>query len=277
MKNVQEMLRRLGRARGWVALQFGLTLVLLLVGLAWTRLPDKHAWQVVLSLLIPLLLAISALELQAGTVRRLADDDGRRVKLVWGAAALLVWVAFGATLWALLDWCDDQIPLWAGYLTSKASAHARAMMFTYEHLVSWLGDLEWVVRWIVIPAKLIPYSAASALWGWRLPVRRILRFLFNWRWWLGVLLASLLGVLLPGRFFSGTPGGTVLHQEWSVGLKLAGAYLLAVGCWVLVLGWWAVLFGRQRTPAKEALVAVPVLSGPPENELPAKAEVPPAE
>ena len=46
----------------WVGLQlqFGLTLVLILLGLAWTRLPDKHWWQVALTLLVPLLLAISA-------------------------------------------------------------------------------------------------------------------------------------------------------------------------------------------------------------------------
>ena len=99
----------------WVALQFGLTLVLLLVGLAWTRLPEKHGWQVVLSLLFPLLLAVCMLELQAGTMRKLADDDGRRVKLVWGAVTLLVWFALGAAFWVFLDWCDDQIPQWAGY------------------------------------------------------------------------------------------------------------------------------------------------------------------
>jgi len=93
-------------------LQFGLTLLLILLGLAWTRLPDKHGWQVALSLLIPLLLIVSALELEAGTLRKLAGDDGRRVKLVWGAMTLLVWIAIGVALWALLDWCDDQIPLW---------------------------------------------------------------------------------------------------------------------------------------------------------------------
>ncbi len=48
---------------GWVAAQFWGTLLLVLAGLAWTRLPDKHAWQVLLSLLVPLLLVIAALAL----------------------------------------------------------------------------------------------------------------------------------------------------------------------------------------------------------------------
>ena len=110
-------------------------------------------------------------------MRSLADDDGKRVKLVWGAMALLVWAALLLALWALLDWCDDRIPLWAGYLNSRASAGGRATLFTYAHLQLWFTDIEWLLRWIVIPAKLIPHAIASAQWGWRLPLRRIIRLL----------------------------------------------------------------------------------------------------
>jgi hypothetical protein len=272
------LFRTLSRARVWVALQFGLTLLLILLGLAWTRLPDRHFWQVALLLLAPFVLTISALELQAGTVCAFAEDDGRRVKLVWGAITLLVWIAIGWAAWVLLDWCDDQIPLWAGYLNSKASAQAKATLFTYQHIVRWLTMLEWFLRWIVVPAKLIPFAAASAQWGLRLPWRRIVRLLWNWRWWLGVVLAALAGVWLPGEFFKGTPSGTVSAQVGIEGLKLAAAYLLAVGSWVMLLGWWAVLFSRpEKPPAEEALVAVPVLAGPPDRKLKARAPLPPEE
>jgi hypothetical protein len=272
------LFRTLRRARVWVVLQFGLTLLLILLGLAWMRLPDKHLWQIALLLLLALILTVSALELQAGTVRAFAEDDGRRVKLVWGAVTLLVWIALGWAAWILLDWCDDQIPLWAGYLNSRPSAHARPTVFTYQHIVRWLTVLEWFLRWIVVPAKLIPFASASAQWGLRLPWRRIIRLLWNWRWWLGVVLAALVGVDLPGQFFSGTPQGTVSAQVLSVSLKLATAYLLAVSSWVVLLAWWAVLFGRtDKPPAEEALVAVPVLAGPPDRELKARAPLPPEE
>jgi len=259
---------RLGGARLWIVLQFVVTLLILAAALGWTRLADKHWWQVALTLLVPVVLAICALELQAGTVRKLADDDGQSVKLVWGALTMLVWVALGLAMWLILDWCDDKIPLWAGYLNSKFSSRARATTFTYDHILHWLTMLEWFVRWVVLPAKLIPYAACSAQWGLGIPWRRMIRFLWNWRWWVGVAVAAFVGVWLPAQFFEKPPHGTVSAQVWSVILKLAATYVLAVGSWVLLLGWWATLFARPRiAPDDEELVAVPVLSGGPEPTL----------
>jgi hypothetical protein len=242
----KDLFERLCQSRRWVAAQFVLIPLLILIGIAWTRLPEKHVWQVLLSLLLPLLLAISALELQAGTMRGLSNDDGKRVKLVWGALTLLVWIVVVWICWALLDWCDDRFIQWAGYLNSQSPARWRAKFLTYEHLYLWMTCLEWVLRWIVIPAKVIPYAIASAQCGWRLPLRRVLHLLWNWRWWLGVALAALVAVWLPGRFFTAAPHGSVLAQEARVTLKLATTYLLGVGGWVLLLAWAGVLFGRQQ-------------------------------
>jgi hypothetical protein len=215
------------------------------------------------------------LALQAGTMRRLAGDDGKRVHLAWGALTLLVWVAMAWGCWWILDWCDDQIPQWAGYLNSRAPAHGRAAVFTFEHIQKGLTALEWVLRWMIVPGKIVPYAAASAQWGWRLPVRRVLRLLWSWRWWLGVSLAAGVAVWLPGRFFAGIPHGTVSAQVWAVGLKLAGVYLLAVGCWVLLLAWEAVLLYRRQPPPEESFVAVPVLTGPGPHTLSTAPETPP--
>jgi hypothetical protein len=277
MKFLDGLFGRLWTARRWVGGQFYGMLLLILAALAWTRLPDKHGWQIVFSLLIPLLLVISALELQAGTVRKLADDDGKRVKLVWGAMALLVWIAVVWACWWILDWCDDQFPLWAGYLNSKASPHARFTYLSFEHIVRYLSFLEWLLRWVVIPAKVIPYAAASAQWGWRIPWRRILRILWNWQWWLAMVVAALAAVWLPSKFFAATPSGTVAAQVWHVGLKLLATYLLAVGSWVFLLGWVVTLLGRQKPPTEEVLVPALVPVGPPEGKQSAKVKPPPEE
>jgi hypothetical protein len=244
-----DALRRILKARGWVAAQFWATLLIVLAGVGWTRLPEKHVWQVGLTLLVPLLMLAAALVLQAGTMRGLISEDERRVRFAWGALTLLVWIAVAWIAWWLLDWCEEQIPLWASYLNSRVSAAGRARLFTYEHIQLWLTILVWIARWIVVPAKLIPHALASAEWGWRLPWRKLFRLLLNWRWWTGVAIAALVGMLLPRRFFNGEPHGTVLHQVTAVSVKLAGMYLLAILCWVLLLAWAAVLLAREN-PAK---------------------------
>ena len=253
MTYFKDLFHRLGFSWRWILAQFVGILLFLVIGLAWTRLPEKHWWQVALSMLIPVLLAISILELQAGTMRRLADDDGKRVKLVWGAATLLVWAAMFCACWVILDWCDDRIPLWASYLNSRAPAHARGALFTFDHIQRLLTCLEWILRWIVVPAKIVPYAMASALGGWRFSWGRVLRILWNWRWWPAMVLAALVGIWLPGHLFDSLPSGSVQAQVWHVGLKLAASYLLGVGCWVLLLGWLAVLWSGQPEPDEDAL------------------------
>jgi hypothetical protein len=245
---LRDFLRRLRHGWIWAGLQFVLTALLILLGIAWTRLPDKQLWQVALTLLLPLLLLVSALELQAGTMRRFAEDDGKRAKLVWGAISMLPWIALGWVAWVFLDWCDDRIPEWAGYLNSRASAHERAMLFNFPHIQRALTVVEWLLRWVAVPAKVVPAMVASAQWGLRrLPLEKTVQVIRNWRWWLAVALAAFLAVWLPGRFFVGVPDGGVSAQIWHLSLKLAGAYLLAVICWVLLLGWAATLFACRQS------------------------------
>ena len=266
MNDFKEMFRRLGCARGWTAAQFWATLLIVLAGVAWTRVPERHSWQVGLTFLLPLLMLAALLALEAGTMRGFLQRDERRVRFAWGALTLLVWIAVVWIAWYLLDWCDDHIYLWAGYLNSRASAHARARVFTFSHIVLWFTILEWTFRWIVVPAKVIPHAMASAQWGGRLPWRKLLRMLLNWRWWLGTVIAALLGVWLPGHFFNGEPHGTPTHQMWAVGLKLAGAFLLAILSWVLLLALAAVVLARDeqgaKAPGDDAMHLVPVGPGP---------------
>jgi hypothetical protein len=265
-----DLFRRLRLSLAWVAAQFWATLLLILAGAAWTRLPDRYAWQVGITLFVPLVLLAAALLLQAGTMRKLFDDDQKdeqkRTSLAIGALTLLVWAAIFWAAWALLDWCSDQVPEWAGYLNSRALAQMRATLFTYDHIQSWFTILIWIFRWIAVPAKVIPYAMASAQWGWRLPWRKIIHLLFNWRWWLAAVIAALLAVLWPSHFFSSLPQGTVSHQVWAVVLKLAGAYFLAIVCWIFLLAWCAVLLSRSpgatEKPDDDSLVPATVGSGP---------------
>ncbi len=264
-----DLFRRLRFSLAWVAAQFWATLLLILASAAWTRLPDRYAWQVGITLFVPLVLLASALLLQAGTMRKLINNapqnDQKRTSLVIGTLTLLVWAAIFWAAWALLDWCSDQVPEWAGYLNSRASAQMRATLFTYDHIQSWFTILIWIFRWIAVPAKVIPYAMASAQWGWRMPWRKIIHLLFSWRWWLAAVVAALLAVLWPSHLFTSLPQGTVSHQVWAVVLKLAGTYLLVIVCWIFLLAWCAVLLSRDpRATEKpdDSLVPATVGSGP---------------
>ncbi len=279
MNRTRGTFARLAGQWGWVIGQIIGMQILLLAGILWTRLPDRYGWQVAFTLLVPVLLGICVLELQAGTMRALADDEGNRVKLVWGALTLVIWIAIGAAFWVFLDWCDDHIWQWAGYLNSEAPASARSKFLTFAHITLWLTWIEWALRWIAMPAKLIVWSVASAQWGLRLPVRRIIRILWNWRWWAFMIPAALLAIALPTHLFSADPKGTVHAQVWSVGLKLACAYLLAMGCWLVALAFCASLFAKQRPapPPEEEFAFAPVGIGPRTDVRSAAEKIPPPE
>jgi hypothetical protein len=253
---MRDFVHNLRTARWWIAAQWIGFPLIALAFIGWTRLPDGHWWQVVLSLLLPLVLLTAALILKAGTVRRMLNESQPRAHLAWGALSLLIWMILAWFLWALLDRWDDRIFLWASYLNSKAPASWRGHIFTYQHLYLWLTRIEWFLRWVVLPALFIPFGAASAVRAWRIRWFSTLRVVYNWRWFIAVIFFALLGVALPTHFFAGTPHGTLHAQIWAVVLKLIGAYLLAFFSWILLLAWVCVLLKQTEvpnpTPSKKA-------------------------
>jgi hypothetical protein len=281
-----EWLRRLLRARRWIALQFLCLALLLLAGLGWTRIPEKHAWQVILSLLIPLVVAAAFLLLQSGMMRSLLkpfadlqEADSPRVSIAWGAATLLLWIAVAWVAWDILDRFDDKIDLWSGYLNSRSGAGLRATIATEEHIASLLNFIERALRWVIVPGLLVPL-ASSAAWGLRrFPWERVLRVWLNWRWWPGVLAAALIGVAWPHSFFTALPHGSVSAQVWRVVLKLIATYLLAVASWIALFGWSASLFyaadsSRAGPEEPKDLAGVGVRNLPPDGGKNASVRLP---
>jgi len=93
---LSDWLRRVRHAWVWIVLQFAGVALLIAIGLLWTRIPEKHVWQVLLTLLLPLLLAAGFVVIQAGTFRGFlhpGTEGTRRIPLGWGAATLLIWIA----------------------------------------------------------------------------------------------------------------------------------------------------------------------------------------
>ena len=250
---IVEWLSRVRHAWLWIVLEVAGVALLIAAGMMWTRIPEKHWWQVLLTLLVPLLLAAAFVVLQAGTFRGFlrpatdASEQSRpRVSLYWGAATLVIWLAIGWVLWAVLDKFDDHTFNWALYLNSKAGPQARVHWASYEHLnrdLEWAG---WTLRWVIVPGLLMPF-AASAAWGLRrLPWLRVLRLYVTWHWWPAVLALALVGEAWPQTWFEGEPHGSVQSQVMRVIWKLAAAYLLAMVCWVKFVGWTAMQLDEPR-------------------------------
>jgi hypothetical protein len=244
-----EWARRIVRARGWIALQLlGVTLISV-AALGWTRIPERNAWQVMLSLGIPALLVAALLLLQSGTMRSLLKSSlgeqefaAQRASIAWGATTLLLWIGVAIVAWDLLDRFGDRIDLWAGYLNSRFSPGMRARTATEQQIAWLLNYVEGALRWVLLPGLLIPLCS-SAAWGLRrLPWKRVLRVWLDWRWWPGVLGAALIGVAWPSTFFAALPHGSVSAQVWRVVLKLVAAYLLGMAAWIALLAWVATLF-----------------------------------
>lgn len=230
--------KRLLRSWLWAALQLAGLALLIGLGIVWTRLSEKNVWQVFLTLLVPVLIVAGFLALQAGTIRAAwRGGETKPVRLVWGAATLLVWLVIGWMLWMWLDKFDGHISEWASYLNSRFDAGSRSHWATDEHVANWLTKAEWLLRWLVAPGLLLPLGSSAVFGVRRLPWRRVLRVWIDWRWWLVGLALVLLGKAWPGTFFDADPAGTVRAQVWHVVLKVTGAYVLGVLCWLVALVW----------------------------------------
>jgi hypothetical protein len=262
--------KRLVRARVWMAAQFVGVALLIVAGLAWTRIPEKHAGQVLLTMLMPILIAAGFMLLQSGTMRsmlrRLTAEslpESTRVMLIWGATTLLLWIALGWLFWIQVDRFDDRIFAWSGYLNSRFGAHARSHFATFEHFVVWLGWAAWLLRWVFVPGLMLPLACSASFGLRRMPWKRVAAVWLDWRWWPAVLVLALVGQAWPVAFFDGMPHGTVHAQVWRAIFKVFSAYILAVGCWVVSLAWVATLLAGLRSGDDELEgVPEPVLLSP---------------
>lgn len=240
----------------WFVLQFAGIALLIALGLTWTRIPETDKGQVLLSLLIPLIIAALFLLLQAGTFRSLLrpllgenTHETQWVSLAWGSVTLLIWIAIAWIAYALNDRFDNRTYAWASYLNSRFGAGARGRVATYPHILlflSWLGTL---LRWVVGPGLLVPMGSSTA-WGLRnLPYRRIAHLWVNWRWWACVLITALVGGIWPRTWFAVVPSGSVDEQVRRVVAKLILAFGLALICWMATIVWAATLL-TEYLPAK---------------------------
>ena len=159
--------------------------------------------------------------------------EEHRVRFVWGTLSMLVWVVPLLAAEFLIDLYHPPV-----YLQQAA--------------------------WVVLPALFIPFGAVSAQRALRLPWQRILQVLCNWRWWIGVLCAAIMGEALANLFepSASTAAGS-LPEEIPV-LRTILADVLSFGSWVVLMGWVTVLLARAESRSGDDVLQV----APSNSDLP---------
>lgn len=233
-------------------------LTLLLVG--WLHVPDANTFEVLASGIIALLTvgvagageSLIALRLtrRAVNVRHLLRGTG-----VLFVAALL-WVLLSAAVYHLA--VDNGLR--AGYLNSRLPASLRNI-FSFEHLVLWLGWLEDALLWIA--AGLLA-AGAFALITCSAPLGGLLAIFRSARYWLSLLLLALIGSALTGKLLYWTPGHGLGVEMLSLALRLLTVIILNAATVALLLRsmTWAVL------PAQSLGTGAPATSQPRTAENP---------
>ena len=210
-----DLLHRLRSNISWVEAEFGWVLAWIWVNVAVLHLPGVQRWPQWLSeslgVSYRVLVTIAALAVQTGMLRSLIRNDARQIRPVWGALALLLWGILYLIAAEMQDYLPNQI-------------------------------LQWLLAWVVAPAIFFPFAASSAVCGWRLPWRRVLRLVCAWRWWLGVILVGTVGKWAELCFDRLRAWPYVWDVDLPTGLKMGALDMLETGIWILLLVWFAVLF-----------------------------------
>jgi hypothetical protein len=218
------------RASGlWIGAQFSWMIAWIWTGVAVLHLLGGQkgpAWILNgLGVADNILIMIVATVVQTGMLRSLMRNRAKRGHPVWGAVALILWGMLCLIAAEMQDYLQEPV-------------------------------LQWLLAWVVVPAISFPFAAASAVSGFRLPWRRILRVVGAWRWWLAVLLAGAFGKLAELYFDSLHPA-YVWDVNLATGLKMGAVDVLEMGVWILLIAWLAVLFDLTGAPGGELRVKNP--------------------
>lgn len=197
--------------------QVALTAVLFLLIVGWLHIPDANPFEVLISIVLVLLIAVIGGAGESAIALRVAGRPIILRSLIPGTVAVIV----GAVLWYAISLGVDHLSaktvLWAGYLNSRFPSSLRSL-FSFEHLFqwsSWLGNMVcWGTAGLLTAAAFVVISRDAFVKG----LRAILR---SWRYWLSVLLFAVVGGVLTGKLMGWTPGHGLRVEAFSLMARMA--------------------------------------------------------
>lgn len=207
--------------------------LLLWLGYYWLGIGESDASHLLWSALVVLVFICSALWLH-GTAFALFSRD---VRVSFPAAAalaarhliplfLLAVIAIAA--YTLLDYLYGLFAHRAVLIASYLTLHLRKPI-SPARVLSWYHACIWTLRWLIVPAILLPLASALALRGWSGFGWRALRRSINILYWLEVCVLLLIAIWVPLRLVHWIPQLQAFSAQFlSLAARLGLGYLLFV-------------------------------------------------
>lgn len=230
--------------RLWL-LQFFGNAVIAVVFMLWLQIPDAYWWELFFQAVIILILLIATLLLHGGTLNYYSDiaegkDAGLKAAFKNGLKhlpAFAISVVILYLLFLFVRKLDYQYEL-PGYLRSEMPAWLRRHI-SEANMDNLYEFFAFVVRWIVVPALVLPLCLLCARIGFRgfISLRPWWKIIRSLAFWIVLALAALIGVYCAGKILDWrlNPNTATLREEkvW-LAFRLPIVYLLGLFSWLWV-------------------------------------------
>jgi len=238
--------------------QIGLALLVFLLYAAWLRIPDASVIEVAITVLLALLILAIAGAGESALILRLCAAPRTPSKLLRGTLMVLAGTALWLAWTAFLDhFRGNDFMRAAGYANSRFT-HQLRYVFTFEHILLWLGWLWTILEWIGAGVIAIFVFAATA--GAR-PLRAIAYTVRCIAYWCAVVLVTTATTIVTGSLMNWTPGRGLRVEMLSVILRLTFAILFDAVLVCFLLATLAVCI-RQADALYSTLAGTPDESQP---------------
>jgi hypothetical protein len=206
-----------------VAEQIVLAMIVAGLALIWLRIPDSGVLDVIVTCILGLLVLAVGAGGEAWLALRLTKNAVTRAKILRGAlfflATAIVWVFWDA----LFEHLSGKDELYAGYINSRFS-HSLRNVFSYEHVLRWLGWGWWLVE--MLGTALLVVSA-FALTASKEPKKAIGVTLRSGVFWLVFLIVLVCGVPAIAALAQWSPGHGLAIELTSLIVRMLLVVLLS--------------------------------------------------
>lgn len=207
---------------------------LLWFGYYWLGIGESSIPRFLWSLTVGLAFAALTLWLHSGTLVFFQESLGAARRSACHLPWIFTLAVLAISLYFGVGWLRELLRKpsveWASWLTF----HLRRPVApaTTARVVS---AVFWAIRWMLLPALLLPVAADLARSGRTIPRGRF-PLLRDWRYWLEVPVLLVIAIDLPFRLIGWVPqvNGFALEMV-SFTLRMLVGYLLFVGAWLLLL------------------------------------------